>query len=279
MNSDTYMNIAVPKNRKELRAHLHDPLFANAYFLMANTLLSAGSGFFFWIFAARFYTAEDVGLGSAMLSAAGLISILSLFGFDIAFIHYLPKEKEKSAMINSCFTITTLVALLISVVFLLGLNIWAPALVMMRGNIVFAIAFVLLTMVSSLFALQNNVFIAFRKAKYSFVQALVAVLRVGILPLLVAFGAFGIYSSAGLAAFLALAVGNMLIPKVHSSYKPAPVIKKVVNEMMHYSFRNYVANIFFYLPVAVLPLLVVNVLGAEMNAYFYVAWAISGLCL
>jgi O-antigen/teichoic acid export membrane protein len=49
--------------------------------------------------------------------------------------------------------------------------------------------------------------------------------------------------------------------------------------MMHYSSGNYIANIFFYLPNAILPLLVINVLGAETNAYFYVAWAIPGLLL
>jgi hypothetical protein len=44
------MKIRIPKNREQLRQHLHDPLFANAYFLMGianayflmgNTLLSA----------------------------------------------------------------------------------------------------------------------------------------------------------------------------------------------------------------------------------------------
>jgi O-antigen/teichoic acid export membrane protein len=126
------MNIAIPKNRKELEAHLHDPLFANAYFLMGNTLLSAGAGFFFWIFAARFYPAEDVGLGSALISAMGLLCILSLLGFDIGLIRYLPGEEDKGGMINSCFVMAGLAAALLSVVFLCGLHIWSPALLVLR---------------------------------------------------------------------------------------------------------------------------------------------------
>jgi len=38
------MKIWLPKNRKELKQHLNDPLFKNAYFLMLSSEMSAGSG-------------------------------------------------------------------------------------------------------------------------------------------------------------------------------------------------------------------------------------------
>ena len=82
-------------------------------------------------------------------------------------------------------------------------------------------------------ALQVNVFVAFRQAKYSFVQALVTALRIAGLPLLVALGAFGIYAAAGFASVLAFVVGNLLILKVYSAYRPGFVIRKrVVGDMM-----------------------------------------------
>jgi len=74
------MKIWIPKNQEELKKHLSDPLFKNAYFLMFSSLTSAGSGFFFWLIAARFYSTTDIGLASAMISAMGLISMLSLLG-------------------------------------------------------------------------------------------------------------------------------------------------------------------------------------------------------
>ena len=76
------MGLWIPKNRKELKKHLSDPLFKNAYFLMFSSLSSAGSGFFFWLIAARFYSTADIGLASAIISAMGLISMLSLLCFD-----------------------------------------------------------------------------------------------------------------------------------------------------------------------------------------------------
>jgi O-antigen/teichoic acid export membrane protein len=270
----------IPKNRQDFRRHLNDPLFKNSYYLMATMLFTAGAGFFFWIFAARLYTVEAVGLGSAILSATWLLSILSVLGFDIGLIRYLPEERDKSRMINSCFTMTALAALMLAVIFILGLQIWTPALMILREQTVFGAVFVLFTIAMTLFGLQTNVFVAFRQAKYSFIQGSVAMLRIVILPFLVAFGAFGLYLSAGLATIIAILVGNMLIMKVLSTYRLVPAIsKKMLSGMVYYSFGNNVANIFYFLPVAALPLLVVDVLGEEHNAYFYVAWAISSVLL
>ncbi len=104
--------------------------------------------------------------------------------------------------------------------------------------------------------------------------------RILILPLLVALGAFGVFLSAGLAIIIALIIGNILILKVISRYRPVPVInKRMINDMIYYSFGNNIANILYFLPSAVLPLMVVEVLGKEINAYFFVAWATSTLLI
>ena len=268
------------KNVQDFKKHFNEPLFKNSYYLMAATLFTAGAGFFFWIFAARLYTVEAVGLGSAIMSATWLLSILSALGFDIGLIRYLPEEKDKSRMINSCLTISALAALLLALVFILGLQIWSPALMSLREHTFYGAAFVLFTITITLLGLQTNVFVAFRQAKYSFIQGSVAMLRIVLLPFLIIFGAFGVYLSVGLATAIALLVGNMLILKVFSGYRPVLAInKKVIRVMIHYSFGNNVANIFYFLPVAVLPLLVLAVLGEEVTAYFYVAWKISSVLL
>jgi O-antigen/teichoic acid export membrane protein len=214
------------------------------------------------------------------MSATWLLSILSAFGFDIGLIRYLPEEKDKSRMINSCLTITAVISLILALVFLIGLPIWSPALMILRERAIFGVVFVLFTIAMTLFGLQTNVFVAFREAKYSFIQGSVSMLRIIILPFLLTFGAFGVYLSVGLATTIALLAGNMLILKVFSAYMPVPVVdKKMISEMICYSFGNNVANILYFLPVAVLPLLVVDVLGEEINAYFYVAWAIASILL
>jgi len=67
---------------------------------MFSSLTSAGSGFF-WLIAARFYSTADIGHASAIISAMGLISMLSLLGFDISLVRFLP-EREDKKLINSC---------------------------------------------------------------------------------------------------------------------------------------------------------------------------------
>ncbi|HDN74250.1 MAG TPA: lipopolysaccharide biosynthesis protein, partial [Archaeoglobus sp.] len=89
------MKIWIPKNKEDLKNHLNDPLFKNAYFLMLSSITSAGSGFFFWLIAARFYATADIGLASAIISAMGLISMLSLLGFDISLVRFLPEREDK----------------------------------------------------------------------------------------------------------------------------------------------------------------------------------------
>ena len=47
--------------------------------------------------------------------------------------------------------------------------------------------------------------------------------------------------------------------------------------MAHFSFANYFTNLLWFIPSLILPIVVLNVLGAELNAYFYIAWAVGGV--
>jgi len=272
------MGLWIPKNREELKKHLSDPLFKNAYFLMFSSLTSAGSGFFFWLIAARFYSTADIGLASAIISAMGLISMLSLLGFDISLVRFLPEREDKQELINSCLTISFIFSLALALIFIAGINIWSPSLSIIRENKILLLLFVAFTAIAPLTALQSQgIFVGFRKAEYSFIQTIVTFARIGIVPFLTAFGALGIYASYGLTPILAFLLGFLLISRV-CKYRLFPSVKReVINDLFHFSSGNYIARIFEMLPTFVLPIMVVNILGAEKNAYFYIAWQISML--
>ncbi|HDH87619.1 MAG TPA: hypothetical protein ENF36_06190 [Desulfobacteraceae bacterium] len=87
---------------KALKKYLNDPLYKNSFFIMLTSISNAGFGFFFWLIAARFYSTADIGLASAIISAMGLISMLSLSGFDISLVRFLPEREDKKEPINSC---------------------------------------------------------------------------------------------------------------------------------------------------------------------------------
>jgi len=50
-----------------------------------------------------------------------------------------------------------------------------------------------------------------------------------------------------------------------------------LKDMWRYSSGNYLANLFSTCLPFILPLMVVNLLGAQQNAYFYVGWMIANL--
>ncbi len=260
-----------------------DSLYKNSIFLIASSLLGAGTGFVFWVIAARFYSAEDVGLASATISAVMLLHLFSLMGFEIGLTHYLPMYKgNKSKLINSCMTIVFFVSLIFALIFIMGLDIWSPALMWIKKNSWLLISFIIFTILASLIPLQTlGVFVGLRKAKYSFIQNLSSsLLRLVALILLVGFGAYGIFMSWMLALLSAFIIGLILTLKIINSYTPIPTIERdVINEILHYSLGNYISKIFSMIPNYFLPILVLNVLGAEQSAYFYIAWTISSVLL
>lgn len=226
---------------------------------------------------ARSYSATEVGLASALLSAMGLLSLFSMLGLNIGLIRFLPHERDKTGMVNSCLTITGAGSVVLAMIFIVGIPLWSPALLFLRENMGFILAFILFTVATSLGAIQSQAFIALRSAQFSFIQRIItSVLRFPIVLVLISLGALGIFSSWGIAGWIGIIVGSFLLIRVCPRYRPIPTIKRrVVNEMTHFSLGNYVAETASMLPDYLLPLIILNILGAEPNAYFYIAYAIT----
>ncbi len=261
--------------------HIRSPLYRNSFFLMANTVLTSGLGFFFWMVVARFYTEAEVGWGAAIISAISLLAMLSVPGFGAALIRFLPKAEKPQDMINSCLTISGALAVVLAVVFVAGLDVWSPALAFIKSNIIFAAAFVFFVLAQALYGTIASVFIARRRADFTLYKSAVFSLLKIPLPILLVlfFHAFGIAASWGIASAVALAVALIFfVPRVQPHYRPVPSFNPgIIGSMWRYSSGSYLARIFNAAPALILPLMVVNLLGAEQNAYFYVAWTIAAL--
>jgi O-antigen/teichoic acid export membrane protein len=273
-------NIAI--SRQKRRDVLRTPLYANSVYLMANSAATAVLGFLFWILVARFYPAEALGLGSALISAAGLLAFVASLGLGMGLIRFLPGAGASGPkLINSSFTLTGLAAVAVSVIFIAGLSLWSPALAFVRGNAIFVIAFVAFVVAGTLFSLLTQALVALRKAQFVLIQGLLAGLIKVVLVIAMAslFQVFGIFASWGVSTAAALALGILLfLPRLQPGYRPFPAMhRQVSNEMLHFSFANYTSAGLWNLPTWLLPIIIVNVLGGESNAYFYVSWAMAGL--
>lgn len=273
------MKFTMPPLSK-VKDHFKEPLFKNSFFLLLNSGVGAILGFVFWIVAARFYSPAEVGVVSALLAAMMFLTAFSRLGFDMGVIRFLSAEEDRPGMINSCLTITCLASLVLSLVFAAGLDFWSPALSFIHEDIPFLISFIVFTIAYALSIMLGSIFVAFRRAGFSFLQNTIAgVLRLALPILAVSAGAFGLFFSWGIGICFTIATSLLLLlARLQPKYRPLPGInKRVVNDMMHFSFMNYVAMVLGGIPKFLLPLVVINVLGSEITAYFRIAWAIAGI--
>jgi O-antigen/teichoic acid export membrane protein len=275
---------------RRLPEYLRTPLYKNAIFLMANTAAGSALGLVFWWVVSKYYEPFEAGLAVVTLQAVVFLAMLSKLGFDVGLVRFLPNAgKNSNALINTCFTISGGTVILISIVFLAGLDIWAEKLAFIRENPVFLVAFVLFSVFFVLFPLMNQVFVARRKAEYVFIGSLISGSRIA-LPaaffLLLGLGAFGIFASMSLAFVITVLVGLfVLMPRLNPGYRPIPTVQKsAVGEIVRFSAGNYVAEIFGAMPAFLLPLVILNFFGpqgleiaGENVAYYYFAFMISGL--
>jgi O-antigen/teichoic acid export membrane protein len=269
-------------SKERLKQLWNIPFYSNASYLLLSFVASALFGFAFWIVAARFYSPEDVGLASATIAAMGLVAAFSHLGLGMGLIRFLPHSgKNANSMLNTVFTIGTLTSIAATLIFVAGLSFWSPALLFIRENPVYLAAFVIFAVVTTLLNLTAQTFIAERRAGFALAQGLAHnLLKLPLVILLAAFfHSFGVFASWGISFCVALLLCFfLLLPRVQPGYHIFFTVNKgAVNDMLHFSFANYISGLFWGAPALILPVMVVNMLGAEPNAYFYIAWTVASV--
>jgi len=266
-------------SRERFKAFYRVSLYRNATYLILNTAATGILGFVFWILAARFYPAEEVGLASAVIAVAAFLTTLATLGMDFGLVRYISGAgKNYAVLVNSCLTAGGLVAIVASLVFLAGLKTWSPDLVFLRQDILPLVIFIVLVVTWTLYTLLHNVFVAQQRADVtlwqSIAQGLIRIVLVVTLP--ASLYASGIITAYGAAFVIAVIVSMLiLLPWLRKGYRPSLVIKKeVITQIARFSSANFVAGLVTKVPTVVLPLMVIGLLGAEQNAYFYMAYGV-----
>jgi len=258
---------------------LKDSLFNNSIYLISSTIATAFLGFIFWIVAARYYSAEEVGFGSTIVSLMMFLSYLTLLGFNISIIRYLPKANRKSDLINTTFTLIFIAGLAVTTVALLTIELWSPKLLFLRENIHYSIAFVIFTTVWALTIQMTSVFVAQRSSRFVLIkESVFGTVRIPIMIALAASGSLGIFLGWGIGALIGFLLGLTILIKYLPDYSPYITIKRnILQDSFNFSFWNYIATIFNAMPGTLLPVIITNILYAEMAAYFYMAWMIANI--
>jgi O-antigen/teichoic acid export membrane protein len=256
-------------------------LYSNSGFLMLNSGVGAGLGFFYWAVAARITTPEYVGLGSALVSASGFLSFFGSLGLGYGLIRFLPDSKTPVRLINTCLTFSAITTAVLVILFISTISLWNPSLSFVGRSFPYSTAYVIMVVMIGILGLLNQVYLSLRRADFSVLQTTVfGLIKIStVFMMVLMFQAFGIFAAWGLGATVAISLSLLfLLPKLQPEYRPTPDLgRKLGKKIFRFSIANFTAEGLWNTPNWLLPLIIAGLLGGEANAYFYVSWSLAGL--
>ena len=246
---------------------------------MLSTGIMAVLGFVFWLINARLFTPSQIGVATTLISAMSLISYIALLGFNSTFIRFLPSSKDRDNDINTGLILSISAAVVVATGYVLLVPYIAPKLDLVHQNIWYAAGFVFMVALAAINLLTDSIFIAYRAAKYNLLidGIIMSSVKLALPFLMVGLGAYGIFTASGSAASIAM-IMSIVFLVTRFGYKPELRIDKLaLQKVFHYSFSNYVGNLLNIAPTLVLPLVVINRLGAADAGYYYLAFMVANL--
>jgi O-antigen/teichoic acid export membrane protein len=250
-------------------------LLRNSLYIMAATAFTSALGYGYWVYAARRYPDDRVGVSSALIGAMILVASLSNFGIGTVLIHRLPHRAsghEWSITVNTAFLLAGVLGLIGAGIAGLVLLI-VPQFQVIRADLrllIFVVSVPLWTCVE----LLNAIFIAERKAQYMLVVQ--AAFAVGKLALLIA--GVDIFASWVVMLPVALVIGVALLTALDRGCAfTLHGWRGQLRPILAVSPQNHLINVGAAAPAYLLPLLVTVRLSPADNAYFYMAWQIRSV--
>ncbi|MFD7685333.1 lipopolysaccharide biosynthesis protein [Streptomyces sp. NPDC059781] len=258
-----------------------DSLFKNAYFLMLSTGVSAVLGLGFWLVAARYYSEEAVGQGSAAIAAMRLLASITATTMIGAVVRFVPRAgRETGRLVWGVYLASSVVVTLAAGVFLLTLDQWGPSYAPL-GTPMAGALFVAACVAWALLTLQDGVLTGLRKAEW--VPAGNAVFSVGKLALLAVFAStlpvLGIFVSWAVAiAFSTLPLGWLIFRRLIPRQAAADhdVEPPGLRSMGRFLAGDSLGALFSLAMINLLPVMVAVRFSAAENGYFYVAYTVGG---
>jgi O-antigen/teichoic acid export membrane protein len=258
---------------------LTDHLVRNSLYLVLSSGVQAALGFVFWIIAARLFSAADVGIASSLITATALIAYLALLGLNSTLVRYLPGARDPDGLITAGLLLVALSGAGIALIYLLLTPAIAPRLAFVEHRPLLAIGFVMLTGAAAVNLLTDSIFIASRRADYAALTdgGIGGITKIVFAVALVGTGAYGLFA-ASVGGFAAAAVASLVL--MITALRWRPTLRKplrTLRPLLRFSAANYAGNVFSLLPTLVVPLIVLDRIGAPEAAYYFVAFQVATL--
>ena len=265
------------------RAHLSEPLFRNAYSLMVNSIMSSGLGLVFWIVAARIYPTETVGRDSAMVAAMVTLLTICQLNLGNAIPRFMPLVADPAKALRKLYAVSTGLALVVATGFVFVVPHLDEELGVL-GDPAVALSFIIGTSLWGVFALQDGALTGLRHAPWVPVEnTIFGVLKLVSLPLFLTIGVVnGVFLSwLGPMLLLLIPVNVLIFGRVIPAHRRAHPERSAKLEdidrkqLTRFLAQDFFASALFMGAVAILPLIVLSVVGGTGNAYYYIALTIT----
>jgi O-antigen/teichoic acid export membrane protein len=268
---------------RRLRRELRDPLLRNGYALIVNVGVTSVLGLIYWVLAARFYSAAEVGLA---VSAINLMQFLAGVGgqlsFQSALTRFIPhagKDSTRLAIIS--YTLAGGAGAVVSVLYLVATHIPVLGVPVVLGKTwILSVALGGSVTVWCVFALQDAVLTGIRQAIWIPVEnGSYGIAKIFVLIALAhVTRQYGIFASWTIPAFVALFPVNWLIfgrllPR-HVARERHKETTVTLRSMSRFMGGDYLGTVFFMGIGAILPLLILARLGKPDAGYFGEAYVI-----
>lgn len=225
----------------------------------------------FWLIAARYATTEDIGIATALFSAVTLITTISNLGLTESMTRFFPTG-NKGRILSTLLVVNTAVVLFVGIIFLLGIRIWSPELTIALEEPFIFLGILVGTMVVTIL---GGAFVALREGRIYFIQTVILGSKVLFLLPLVAFGALGIFSTGGLASILIILMTMPILAKYGLRLKRPDL--SFLKQSFSFSAASYITGILTSATSIILPIIILNIIGASETAYFYIAYSVASL--
>ncbi|MEV0928053.1 lipopolysaccharide biosynthesis protein [Streptomyces spongiicola] len=256
-------------------------MFRNAYALMLSTGVSAALGLGFWLVAARYFTEEAVGQGSAAIAAMRLLASITATTMIGAVVRYVPRAgRATGPLVWRAYAVSSAVVCVACAAFLVTLDLWGPSYAPLRGPVAGAVftaacvGWALLTLQDGvLTGLREAVWVPVGNAVFSVGKLLLLVVLAGALPVL---GVFVSWAAAIALSVLPLGwlVFRRLIPR-HAAAEGGREPPRM-RDIGRFLAGDSVGALFSLAMINLLPVMVAVRFDAAHNGFFYIAYTVGG---
>jgi O-antigen/teichoic acid export membrane protein len=254
-------------------------LLRNAGSLAATTGLTYLLGSVYWVIAAREFSPQAVGYGSAAVSAMMLIGTIGMFGLGTVLIGELPQRQARGGLIAAALVTSGLGSLLLGLVFPLVADAFGAHFPEISGTPLRLVLFAVGVALTGLTMVFDDATIGLLRGGVQLSRNLAtSIAKLIALPI----AAVTLHDAFGVGLQLAWVVGTLV------SLVPAALMLRrggarifhrpdwaLLRRLGKVAMAHNWLNLAIATPPRLLPVLVTIVVSPSANAAFYVAWMLA----